>query len=89
MNEKLIQDCIEVVSSRTSPILFSDLLDTLRHDLPGRRWKGLNEHTLRQDLEDFGFFFRSRTHGAGVATYISTKDFSEVIDRWGKKVQVF
>ena len=92
--EQFIEDILSIVTEQ--PRLLSDIIGSLRggmsaqYDIPsGRRWRNVNDHEVERILEDWGAHIKSRKHGAGTATYVSTAPFDTVEDRWGKTREVY
>ena len=95
MNEQLIQDVLFLIGKCKRPVLFNDLVGSLRrsfrndlsYSLPnGRRWKNINEQALKTELRDWGFHFGGYRHGSGLAVYVYTEPFNEIVNGRGKIV---
>ena len=96
--DKMFDDVCAILEAAGGPILFAQLLASLRRsfvprkriNIPnGGRWKGLNEQRLQAWLADVGFVFRSREHGAGFSLYIYTEPFETIVDGRGITRKVF
>ena len=92
--EEFAEDILSMVSEK--PVLFNELVAGLRGNFmvsvlrpeSSRRWKNVRPDDVEKILRDFGAFFATRKHGAGLAVYVASAQFNTVIDGRGRERDV-
>jgi len=82
MRTEFVEDVLSLISEE--PKLLNDIIDSLRGrflSIPsGRRWKNVRKEDVEAILVEYGAFFGSRRHGSGIAEYVASARFTEVLD---------